>query len=147
MPQLSLHGPFGSLTVSEEDEGLVALDWGWGGDQQQTDLLRRAREQLHAYFDRELREFDLPLAPQGSAFQRAAWRAFGSVAFGSTCTCLELGSRCGIDPRALGRARSLNPLPILIPSHRLVGPRRPGAFIPEGTADTARFLIDLERNP
>ncbi|WP_428377327.1 methylated-DNA--[protein]-cysteine S-methyltransferase [Lichenicoccus sp.] len=146
MPQLSLHGPLGSLTLSEEDEGLVSLDWGWGGDQQQTLLLRRARDQVQSYFDQQLRCFDLPLAPQGSRFQKSVWAAIARIPFGATCTCSELGKRLGADFRTVGMARTRNPLPILIPSHRLVETGRLGSSAAEGGATTKRFLLDLERN-
>ena len=66
LPQLSLHTPIGDITVSEEDGAIVAVDWGWGSEQSETPLLRRARDQLHAYFDGELTAFDLPLAPAGT---------------------------------------------------------------------------------
>ena len=70
MPLLSLHTPVGDLSVAEEDGAIVSVDWGWGRDQDETALLRSAREQLHAYFDAELTVFELPLAPAGSPLPR-----------------------------------------------------------------------------
>src|SRR5215469_11161231 len=58
VPQLSLHTPIGDISVSEEDGAVVAIDWGWGSQQNATPLLRRACDQLHAYFDGDLTEFD-----------------------------------------------------------------------------------------
>ena len=77
VPQLSLHTPIGDLSVSEEDGAIVAVDWGWGSEQTETALLRRARDQLHAYFDGELTAFDLPLAPRGHRIPAA--RMAGAV--------------------------------------------------------------------
>ena len=85
MPQLALHTPIGDLTVSEEDGAIVALDWGWGsGAQNETPLLRRACEQLHAYFDGELTAFDLPLAPAGTPYRRRVWQALCDIPYGET---------------------------------------------------------------
>ena len=64
---MSLHSPVGDLTLSEEDGQIVALDWGWGRDQATSPLLARARAMLDAYFDGAVVDFDLPLAPAGSA--------------------------------------------------------------------------------
>ena len=145
MPQLSMHGPLGSLTMSEEDEGLVSLDWGWGGDQQQTPVLRRARDQLQAYFDGALRCFDLPLAPQGGQFQKSVWAALACIPFGATSTCRELADHLGTNARTIRHACALNPIPILIPGHRLIDERRLGARIADDGSDSRRFLLDLER--
>ena len=84
MPQLSLHSPIGDLTVSEENGAIVALDWGWGRDQAETPLLARARDELFAYFDRERTAFDLPLAPEGTGFQRRVWAALQAIPYGQT---------------------------------------------------------------
>src|SRR5438132_14205287 len=86
MPQLSLHSPVGDITVSEEGGGLVAIDWGWGRDQIPTPILREAKRQLEAYFDGRLTKFDLPLAPAGTDFHRAVWRAMCKIPYGKTMT-------------------------------------------------------------
>ena len=72
MPQLSILTPIGDLTVSEEDGTIVAVDWGRGSVQDHTPLLDRARGQLQEYFDGDRLDFDLPLAPEGTAFH-VAW--------------------------------------------------------------------------
>jgi methylated-DNA-[protein]-cysteine S-methyltransferase len=145
VPQLSLHSPLGALTVSQEDEGLVALDWGWGCDQEETALLRRAREQLHAYFDGELQAFDLPLAPAGSVFRLKVWDALRRIPFGTTRTYTEIAREIGGCARAIGQANRNNPLPILIPCHRVVAKGGIGGFTGEGGTDTKRFLLDHEK--
>lgn len=145
MPQLSLHTPLGALTVSQEEEGLVALDWGWGCDQQETTLLRHARAQLHAYFDGDLQEFDLPLAPVGSAFRLKVWNALRSIPFGETRAYAEIALEVGGCARAVGQANRSNPLPILIPCHRVVSRNGIGGFTGEGGVDTKRFLLDHEK--
>ncbi|WP_428390287.1 methylated-DNA--[protein]-cysteine S-methyltransferase [Lichenicoccus sp.] len=146
MPQLSLHSPLGPLTVSQEDDALVALDWGWGCMQQETELLFRARDQLHAYFDGALVAFDLPLAPLGTAFRLKVWDALRAIPFGATRTYGEIARGIGGSPRAVGQANRQNPLPILIPCHRVVARDGIGGFTAEGGMQTKRFLLDHERD-
>ncbi len=146
LPQLSLHSPLGPLTVSQEDAGIVALDWGWGCMQQETTLLRHAREQLHAYFDGTRETFDLPLAPSGTAFRLRVWRALLRIPFGATRTYAELATEIGGCPRAIGQANRFNPLPILIPCHRVVARGGLGGFTGEGGTVTKRFLLDHEKD-
>ncbi len=145
MPQLSLHSPLGALTLSQEEEGLVALDWGWGCSQQETALLRLARTQLHAYFDHELDAFDLPLAPSGTDFRLKVWDALQRIPFGVTRTYADIASEVGGCARAVGQANRYNPLPILIPCHRVVARTGIGGFTGEGGIDTKLFLLDHER--
>ena len=146
LPQLSLHSPLGPLTVSQEEDALVALDWGWGCMQQETALLCRARDQLHAYFDGALVTFDLPLAPLGTAFRLKVWDALRAIPFGATRTYGEIARDVGGSPRAVGQANRHNPLPILIPCHRVVARDGIGGFTAEGGMQTKRFLLDHERD-
>ncbi len=145
MPQLSLHSPLGALTVTEEDGAIVALDWGFGRDQEETPLLREACAQLDAYFDQRLRRFDLPLAPAGTAFQQRVWQALRDIACGSVVTYGELARRCASAPRAVGGACGRNPVPVLIPCHRVVaGGGSLGGYSAPGGIHAKRFLLDLE---
>ena len=87
-------------------------------------LLRRAVAQLTAYFARELREFDLPLAPHGSDFQRKVWEQLRLVGWGETASYGEIAHRLGhtnTASRAVGLANGRNPIPIVIPCHRVIG--------------------------
>lgn len=86
-------------------------------------LLRRARRQLEEYFASQRREFDLPLAPQGTAFQLAVWRALQEIPYGTTASYAEQAARIGKPEavRAVGLANGRNPLPIVIPCHRVIG--------------------------
>ncbi len=87
-------------------------------------LLRRAVEQLTAYFARDLKEFDLPLDPRGSVFQRRVWDELLGVGYGETATYGEIAHRLGktnAASRAVGLANSQNPIPIVIPCHRIIG--------------------------
>jgi methylated-DNA-[protein]-cysteine S-methyltransferase len=145
MPQLSLHSPFGALTLTEEDGALVALDHGWGRDQDGTALLRQARDQLHAYFDGGLSRFDLPMAPVGGTpYRRRVWDALAAIPFGETRTYAALAREAGGSARSVGQALGLNPLPILIPCHRVVATGHLGGFSMEGGLDTKIWLLELE---
>ena len=145
LPQLSLHSPLGSLTLTQEEDAIVALDWGWSSEQSATVLLRAARDQLHAYFDGELDCFTLNLAPVASTPYRArVWDALRMIPHGETRTYAELACVAGGSARSIGQASGWNPLPILIPCHRVVATRHVGGFSAGDGIETKRFLLSLE---
>jgi methylated-DNA-[protein]-cysteine S-methyltransferase len=128
--------PVGPLLVSAEDAGLTAVwfaphegrvgaDWvqdrGQAGAASRT--LAAAREQLDAYFAGALRTFDLPLAPAGTPFQLRVWEGLRRLRFGETVSYAELARRIGSPDavRAVGAANGRNPLPIIVPCHRVIG--------------------------
>ena len=147
MPQLSLHTPIGDLTLSEEDGALVALDWGWGRDQTPTPLLAEACARLQDYFDGrcDAAAVDLPLAPSGTAFQRRVWDALRRIPLGATCTYGELAATTRSAARAVGQANGANPLPILIPCHRVVAAGGLGGYSAPGGLETKTWLLAHER--
>ena len=145
MPQRSCLTPLGAISVSQEDGAIVALDWGQGRDQDDTPLLRRACDQLQAYFDGQSLAFDLPLAPAGSAFQRRVWGALRAIPAGETRSYGELAAQLGTSARAIGGANAANPIPILIPCHRVVGAAGAlGGYSGGEGLPTKRFLLALE---
>ncbi|MCA3358431.1 MAG: methylated-DNA--[protein]-cysteine S-methyltransferase [Roseomonas sp.] len=145
MPQLSLLTNLGDLTISEDDGAIVALDWGRGRDQEETPLLRRARDQLQDYFDGERLTFDLPLAPHGSDFQKRVWAALCAIPPGETRSYADIARAIGSAPRAVGRANGANPIPIIIPCHRVVAADGSlGGYSGGDGPATKRFLLDLE---
>lgn len=150
MPQLSLLTPLGDITLSEEDGAIVALDWGRGRDRAETPLLRRTAALLQDYFDGTVGPdgFDgLPLAPQGSPFRQRVWEALRRIPAGETRSYLDIAREVGCaSARAIGGANGANPIPILIPCHRVVAADGSlgGYSGAEGQA-TKRYLLDLER--
>lgn len=87
-------------------------------------LLDRAESQLKEYFAGERREFDLPLANDGTEFQQKVWNVLRSIPYGQTATYGEIAARLGYTPgisRAVGAANRANPIPIVVPCHRVVG--------------------------
>ena len=144
MPQLSCHTPLGDLTVSEQDGCIVALDWGWGRDQTPTALLCRARDLLGAYFDAAPVAFDLPLAPSGTPYRRRVWDALRQIPAGQTRSYGEIARIVGGCARAVGAANAVNPIPILIPCHRVVAATGLGGYSGGDGLATKRALLDLE---
>lgn len=144
MPQLSLHSPVGDLTVSQEDDVLVALDFGWGRDQVPTPLLKETLKQLNAYFDGKLTAFDLPLKPSGTEFQRRVWRQMTKIPYGRVMTYGAVASKLKSGARPVGTACGRNPLPIIIPCHRIVGAQSLGGYSGDGGLKTKGALLTLE---
>jgi len=144
LPQLSFHTPLGGLTVSEEDGAIVAIDWGWGRDQTETPLLLRAREQLQEYFDGLRTGFELPLAPQGTAYRRRVWAALCTIPPGQTRTYADIARLVGGSARSVGQANGANPIPVIIPCHRVVATGGIGGYSGGEGLLTKRFLLQLE---
>ncbi len=140
MSQLSLHTPLGDLTLSEGDNCIVSLDWGWGRDQSETRLLMVARAQLHDYFDGIRRNFDLPLDPIGTHYQRRVWQALGRIPPGETRTYGDIAREVGGSARSVGQANRANPIPILIPCHRVIAASGMGGYSGEGGLETKKWL-------
>jgi len=110
-------------------------------------LLSEAVSQLRAYFNRDLKEFDLPLAPRGTHFQLRVWSTLQSIGYGEVVSYGEVARRLGIGPqgaRAVGVANGRNPVPIVVPCHRVVGAN--GALVGYGGGmQRKRLLLTLEQ--
>jgi methylated-DNA-[protein]-cysteine S-methyltransferase len=141
--------PIGPLTLHARDGALTAV---WMEDDR--DLperpghappLTEARIQLDAYFAGDLRVFDLPLAPEGTEFQLRVWNELRKIPYGETISYGELARRVG-DPtaaRAVGLANGRNPLPVIVPCHRVIG--ADGSLTGFGGGlDRKRRLLELE---
>ena len=145
MPQLSLHTPLGEVTISEDGGAIVALDWGRGRDQEATPLLREACDQLQDYFDGKRMSFNLPLAPEGSNFQKRVWAALCAIPPGETRSYADIARTIGSAPRAVGGANGANPLPLFIPCHRVIAADGSlGGYSGGDGPATKRFLLHHE---
>jgi methylated-DNA-[protein]-cysteine S-methyltransferase len=138
--------PIGRLGLVASERGLRRVLWdgepGAGGDDA---VLVLAATQLHEYFAGTRREFDLPLDLDGTAFQRRAWTALAKIPYGETRSYGEQARRLGVPraARAIGAANGANPLPIVLPCHRLVGAN--GSLTGFGGGlETKRWLLDFE---
>jgi methylated-DNA-[protein]-cysteine S-methyltransferase len=146
--------PVGSVRVAWSPEGLVAV--GLGSDLKRNppqpswryvaDQRCDATDQLVAYFERRLRHFDLPLVLDGTKFQRRVWLALSDIPFGETISYAELAKTIGSPKavRAVGAANGRNPVPIVLPCHRVIGSN--GKLTGYGGGlDVKAALLDFER--
>jgi len=128
-----LDSPIGELRLVEKGGAITAIEFSpfrsatgrpIGERRDDHSVLARAADQLTAYFARELKEFDLPLAPQGSVFQQQVWEQLKLVGYGETASYGQIAHRLGrtnAASRAVGLANGSNPIPIVIPCHRVIG--------------------------
>jgi len=148
-----IDSPIGPLMLAADDAGLRHIefrdnrhpanraDW-HGGD---SEILQASEAQLADYFAGTRRDFDLPLAPQGTAFQLQVWHELARIPFGATISYAQLAQRIGKPEavRAVGAANGRNPLPIVLPCHRVIG--ADGALVGFGGGlPTKQFLLRLE---
>jgi methylated-DNA-[protein]-cysteine S-methyltransferase len=126
-----IESPLGPLLLAADDAGLRFIEFVNGRRNACPDstwredptALKEPIQQLSAYFRGELETFDLPLAPGGTPFQLAVWRRLCEIPYGETISYGELARRLG-NPnasRAVGLANGANPIPIVIPCHRVIG--------------------------
>jgi methylated-DNA-[protein]-cysteine S-methyltransferase len=167
--RITMPSPIGELTIVATDDAIVAIRWDTSGDAAQpdahnpvdrhlaadaivdvergaVDVLDRARAQLSEYFAGDRTEFELPLAPLGTAFQQQAWTALRVIPFGETISYGEQAASMGDrrKARAVGAANGQNPIPIVVPCHRVVGTNgKLTGFA--GGLDTKAWLLDHER--
>lgn len=146
--------PLGEVTVVADDDwlaelhlpgdhGVVPSDAVEGGP-----TVDRAAQQLGEWFAGQREHFDLPLAPVGTAFQRRVWAALVAVPYGETATYRDIAVAIGqpTATRAVGAANGRNPIPLIIPCHRVIG--TDGSLVGYsggGGIDTKRYLLDFER--
>ncbi len=140
-----MNSPVGPLTLFADSGAIVAVEWGRAGDAEPSALLEEALRQLDAYFDGKLKSFDLPLHPAGSAFQRAVWGQLRRIPYGRTPTYGDIADALMSAPRTVGGACGKNPIPIIVPCHRVVGKGgRLGGFSAFAGLETKIALLRLE---
>lgn len=122
MSTRTIETPIGALTLTASADAVTAVRFGAQGARDASPLLDAAEAQLHEYFARTRRTFDLPLDPRGTAFELRVWAALRTIPYGET---RSYGAIAAIGnpqaARAVGMANHRNPLPILIPCHRVIG--------------------------
>lgn len=146
MAAISMHSPVGDLTLFAEDDSIVAVEWGWGSIQDPSPLLLRAKTALDAYFDGEAGlPPDLPLAPKGTPYRQKVWAALRDIPPGETRSYKEIAHIAGGSPRSVGGANAVNPIPILIPCHRVLATTGIGGYSGGDGLGTKRILLALEQ--
>jgi methylated-DNA-[protein]-cysteine S-methyltransferase len=125
MKSRTVDTPIGSLGLLASERGLVNLRWSANGlSDDASPVLDAAAAQLEAYFAGELTEFDLPFDLAGTEFQRDCWLALATIPYGQTVSYGEQARRLGLGPdaaRAVGAANGQNPIPVILPCHRVIG--------------------------
>ncbi len=141
--------PVGPLLLTAEDGALTGLWFGVkpvpGERDDDEPVLRETATQLGEYFAGERRDFTMPLAPRGTAFQRAVWEQLRLIPYGTTVSYGELARRLDQPgaARAVGLANGRNPIAIVVPCHRVIGAN--GSLTGFGGGmDAKRTLLDLE---
>jgi methylated-DNA-[protein]-cysteine S-methyltransferase len=125
---------------------LTALDWRTAYAASDHDaVLDEAARQLRQYFDGQRATFNLPMSPAGTPFQKRVWAAMLEIPCGQTATYGGLARQLDSAPRAVGGACGRNPLPIIIPCHRVVAGAGKGGYSGFGGLTTKDWLLDLER--
>jgi methylated-DNA-[protein]-cysteine S-methyltransferase len=149
----TMASPIGTLLLTGTKEGLTGLYLETGGAASAAVMsavrdpaaFAEAKRQLQEYFDGTRREFSLPLLPEGTPFQQMVWEALRDIPFGTTISYQELANRIGAEKavRAVGAANGANPIPIIIPCHRVIG--ADGSLTGYGGGiERKRWLLDHE---
>lgn len=123
---------------------MVAIRWADERGGNGSPVLAEAARQLEAYFAGRLTRFDLPLQPQGSAFEQRVWAAMQQIPYGETRCYGELAAAIHSAARAVGGACGRNPIPIVIPCHRVLAKTGLGGYSGRGGCETKERLLALE---
>ena len=148
MDYTRIETPIANLLVARNERGITSISFrGTEEDDwiRNDDAFDDVREQLNAYFAKELRIFKLPLAPRGTPFQLDVWRALRDIPYGETRSYAQIARVIGKPDaiRAVSAANGANPLPIVVPCHRVIGSN--GSLTGFGGGlEAKRFLLDLE---
>jgi methylated-DNA-[protein]-cysteine S-methyltransferase len=148
-----LDAPIGTLRLVSNGSQLIRIEFAGqhsadAGTERPDAALTACAGQLGEYFARRRRHFDLPLAAAGTAFQHSVWGALTEIPYGELCSYADIARRIGKPTamRAVGAANGRNPLPIVVPCHRVIGSN--GSLTGfAGGLDAKTFLLELEGAP
>ena len=143
MIRAGIVGPFGPVALVEREGLLVGLEWRLPEVSGESALLAEGLAQLAAYFDRRLTRFELAL-DWGTGLNAAVRRAMADIPYGETRTYGQIAKAVGAPAQAVGQACGANPLPILIPCHRVTGTNWFGGFSAPGGVETKAALLQHE---
>ncbi|MET0767840.1 MAG: methylated-DNA--[protein]-cysteine S-methyltransferase [Aeromicrobium sp.] len=144
-----MDSPIGGLRLHVDAGLLTAIDFGAepDGERVEDDLLEEVERQLGEYFAGERRDFDLPVAADGTEFQKKVWAYLRTIPYGETVTYGQVATDLGYQPgisRAVGAANGANPIPIVVPCHRVIGANGKLTGY-AGGLDRKTTLLELER--
>lgn len=144
--------PIGTLTLVSDGEAIVYLEFENNKypapkfPKGEDAVIKQAKKELDLYFAGKLKDFTVPVKPEGTEFQRACWKALTKIPYGATRSYGEQASKIGKPKavRAVGLANGRNPIPIIIPCHRVIGAN--GSLTGFGGGlPTKQFLLELEQ--
>lgn len=145
MLECTVHTQFGDLWVREEDDAIIAVGWGAAQREDVSPLLKQAVAELSAYDAGALEDFTLPLRVSGSALQRAVCEQMRAISFGNTVTYGDIAKALAVPAQAVGQACGANPIPIVIPCHRVLGAKGLTGFSGAGGVETKVALLRHEK--
>ncbi len=144
-----IDSPVGRLALEADDDCVTGVRWASPGERARpatpSPVLKEAVRQLDRYFGRKLRRFELPLAARGTDYQKRVWTMMRDIPFGETATYGGMAMALGSGPRAVGMACGRNPIPIIVPCHRVLGAGgKEGGFSGGRGLPTKRQLLAIE---
>ena len=150
-----IKSPIGSLVLISDKSALIGIEFGKGKvenlpikpTKENHPILNETEKQLIEYFSGNRREFDIPLKLEGTDFQKKVWQELSKIPFGETISYQQLAEKMGSKnkARAVGNANGKNPIPIIIPCHRVIEKNgKLGGF--GGGLLIKQFLLELENN-
>lgn len=143
--KISFLTSLGPITIEEEGGSITSLLFSFSETSDYSPLLEKAKEEVEEYIRGERKEFDLPLSPKGTPFQEKVWRELTNIHYGEKVSYGEIGERIGNKAyRAIGNACGKNPIPIIIPCHRVVGKNNLGGF--SLGLELKKKLLEIEGN-
>ncbi len=145
MAMIAVETQFGRLGVAEVDGAITRLVWHGQDDGEATPLLREAAAQLRAYDAGALARFDLPYRIEGSEFQRQVCDLMFAIPLGETVTYGEIAKQLGQPAQPVGQACGANPIPVIIPCHRVLSATGLGGFSGDGGVETKVALLRHEK--
>lgn len=144
MNRITVDTPVGRLRVTEDDGAITAIGWGGAAEGAESPVLADARRQIGEYFAGARTAFDLPLRVAGSDFQRAVCDAMLAIPFGETRSYGDIAADLGASAQAVGAACGGNPIPVVIPCHRVLGATSLGGYSGAGGIETKVALLRHE---
>ena len=121
MNHLTIDSPVGALTLFAKEEYIVSIQFKAQKRNYPTDILKKTKAQLSEYFLGERKHFTVPIRLGGTHFQKSVWYLISKIPKGKTKTYGQLAKEYKTSPRAIGYACKVNPIPIIIPCHRVIG--------------------------
>lgn len=146
MANRTVASPLGDLTLTSDRGKLTVVSWGRAAREDSDPLLDETARQLDEYFAGTRQTFDLPLEPAGTPFRRKVWDIMLAIPYGGALTYGDVARALSSAPRAVGGACGANPIPIIIPCHRILGSGgSAGGYSGGQGLPTKSWLLDLER--